>query len=316
MSVNRFQHVLVCALAGSTFLAGVPALAQSSLNRTGAGMMQGQCLCMTAIRATVSDDLSASTRILNEFEATPIPEMVACGESGGVLMGDTCLSVASLRGPQGEPGEMGPPGADGVNRWLSLSSGGGGDGDGGAVGGYDTDGDGIGDFGTQAEAVAAGAGFGTAVGNCGSCGAGGGGGGSSGKIICGELYRQGYLPRHIYAADLRYYKYHANPEAARAYYAWARPYVRLMRRSWLATQIIRPLGTLWAHQMAYEMGAIDRAPPLGRLTTGLLTRLHERLGAWLDRAAAAATPPERRPARTAKTVHLLPVDFWSNIVKA
>lgn len=312
MSVNRYQHVLVCALAGSTFLAGVPALAQSSLNRTGAGMMQGQCLCMTAIRATVSDDLSATTRILNEFEATPIPEMVACGESGGVLMGDTCLSVAFLRGPQGEPGEMGPLGHDGSIAWMSLDRGGEG---GGGSGGVDTDGDGIGDFETHAEAMAAGAGFGVSVGNCGSCGSAGGGGGSSGKIICGELYRQGYLPRHIYAADLRYYKYHANPQAARAYYAWARPYVRLMRRSWLATQIVRPLGSLWAHQMAYEMGVIDKPPRFGRLTTGLLTRLHERMGARFERAAVDATP-ERMPARKIKTVHLLPAGFWSNIVKA
>ena len=342
MPMKATRYVIAPVLFSTSFLLCLPALAQQ-LNRTGAKQSGTSCLCLKAVRDGVTTSWERTEALVEALRETQATDVGACGRSGGVFVnGDTCLPVSALQGPKGPPGEQGPRGRDGQIDWLSLASGGG---DGGGGFGVDVTGNGIGDFASFSEASAAGFNNGTAVDNCcsggggfgGSGGSGGGGGGGfaaavggffggiaaafgfggdgggdggGAKVICGELYRQGYIPRAVYVADLRYHQLHSKPETVRAYHAWAVPYARLMRRSKLATWIIRPLGVMWAYQMAYEMGAVDRAPRLGKPITCILTALHEIIGEAFFREAASNTgePHDQRHARGA--LALLPDSFF------
>lgn len=73
--------------------------------------------------------------------------------------------------------------------------------------------------------------------------AGGGDGGGAASVICTELKRQGLMP-----ADLAGHGAHPDPLVLAGYHLWAIPYVRLMRRSRIATMAVRPLALRWAGQ--------------------------------------------------------------------
>ncbi|MBA5775650.1 hypothetical protein H2509_00765 [Stappia sp. F7233] len=317
MKITRYLTSNI--LLASSFLFSVPALAQK-LNRTGGNAGGSACLCLKAVRESVTTSWGQTQAEIDALKDTHAADMSTCSRSGGVFVGGTtCQTVASLRGPKGPVGDKGPSGADGQISWFSLLSGGGGGGDGGH--GVDVNGDGIGDFPSQAQAQAAGYSKGSDVGNCDSCGSfggsfggfgglfgGGGGDGGGGRVVCGELYRQGYLSREIYAANLCHYKLHARPEAARAYHAWAKPYVRLMRRSQLATALIRPLATVWSYQMAYEMGVAVRAPRFGWTITRVLIALHTLVGRYLISPKSTPATASGRPLSGA--ISLVPSDFF------
>jgi hypothetical protein len=74
-----------------------------------------------------------------------------------------------------------------------------------------------------------------------------------GRVICTELHAQGLLDADLYALDVAYTP-GLHPAVVRGYHWWAIPYVRLMRRSSLATRIARPLATWRAKAIAYELG--------------------------------------------------------------
>lgn len=74
-----------------------------------------------------------------------------------------------------------------------------------------------------------------------------------GRVICTELHAQGLLDTDLYALDVAYTP-GLHPAVVRGYHWWAIPYVRLMRRSALATRIARPLATWRARAIAYEVG--------------------------------------------------------------
>jgi len=90
----------------------------------------------------------------------------------------------------------------------------------------------------------------------------GGDSGSSGggqvKVICTELFDRGLLDARLYATDLQLSRLHISPTTVRGYHFWAIPYVGLMRRSRLATRLIRPLAVAWAQQVCFDY-APDRA---------------------------------------------------------
>lgn len=84
------------------------------------------------------------------------------------------------------------------------------------------------------------------------------------KIICNELYRQGFMPGHIWKADERFGA--TLDKAARdGYHAWARPWVRVMQRSPLATRLTWLAARPWAYHMAFKMKAVEEDNPTGRL---------------------------------------------------
>jgi len=90
---------------------------------------------------------------------------------------------------------------------------------------------------------------------------GGGAGGGGGKIICGELYRQGKLPPDIYEADAAYGRMirASDPALYAGYIAWAPYVVAAMRAPVIgsaATLAISWLALPWARRMAGEHNVV------------------------------------------------------------
>ncbi|MCR9215303.1 MAG: hypothetical protein NXI13_16420 [Proteobacteria bacterium] len=123
---------------------------------------------------------------------------------------------------------------------------------------------------------------------------GAGDAGGDGTVICTELRRQGLLPDHIWEADERYAKtVSANIRAG--YLLWARPWVRVMRRSKLATNVTYWFAEPWSRHMAHKMGVLKKdsyfgtalmilgipicyiASTVAKLTTVLLSNRRRRL---------------------------------------
>lgn len=80
---------------------------------------------------------------------------------------------------------------------------------------------------------------------------------SGGKVICSELYKQGYIPAHIYISDALYAKL-IDTKIVTGYQAWGIPLVKVMKKSKLVTNIVKPFGVAWAHHMAYILGVTKK----------------------------------------------------------
>jgi hypothetical protein len=111
---------------------------------------------------------------------------------------------------------------------------------------------------------AVGAGFGDETGEFGGLGPNGEGDGGEGDgtVICTELYRQGLMPREIYQAD-RLFGASQDVSVLEGYRAWAKPVVRLMRRSKAVTRAVHFIASPWAKEMAYQMGATEEGSVIG-----------------------------------------------------
>lgn len=72
------------------------------------------------------------------------------------------------------------------------------------------------------------------------------------KAICTELYQQGKMPYNVYLADMQYgYRLSMEkPEVLDGYHLWAKPTVRLMRKSQLFTNLIKYPALSWANHIA------------------------------------------------------------------
>ena len=73
-----------------------------------------------------------------------------------------------------------------------------------------------------------------------------------GKIICTELYEQGYIPKEVLELDYQHSDNNMDLATKVGYWKWAIPIVNLMRKSKIFTQVIRPFGVAWAHEMAHK----------------------------------------------------------------
>jgi hypothetical protein len=74
------------------------------------------------------------------------------------------------------------------------------------------------------------------------------------SVICTELFNQGIMPKEIYLKDCEYGK-HVNsvaPHVIVGYHVWAKPIVKLMKKSKLFTKIVAYPAMKWAKQMAKE----------------------------------------------------------------
>ncbi|MBK8200433.1 MAG: hypothetical protein IPK75_18955 [Acidobacteria bacterium] len=101
-----------------------------------------------------------------------------------------------------------------------------------------------------------------AVGGLGAIGGALGGIAKVGRVICSELHAQGLLDAQTLAIDTEYSRQHISHITARGYHAWAVPYVRLMRRSPLATKAALPIARWRAEELAFQVGL--RARPCWR----------------------------------------------------
>lgn len=89
-----------------------------------------------------------------------------------------------------------------------------------------------------------------------------------GKIICNELYRQGYLEKYIWAADEKFgeWLWETNRKTAIGYTIWARKVVKFMQKNPQYTKYIYKFLKPWTLQMAYQMGVVAKSNLAGWLT--------------------------------------------------
>ena len=104
---------------------------------------------------------------------------------------------------------------------------------------------------------------------------GGGGNGTGGgllvgnsKIICNELYKQGYLTEEMWDADERYgaVMFDKDPALIIGYQMWARYVIKYMRKNpqhtkYLYNVIFKP----WTEYMGYEMGVLKQQNYIGKI---------------------------------------------------
>ena len=91
---------------------------------------------------------------------------------------------------------------------------------------------------------------------------------SGGKIICGELYRQGFLSEEVWEADQRFGKelYQSNPRISLGYVFWAREVVKYMRNNPNHTKYLYRICKPWTEHMAYKMGISQKRNIVGNIT--------------------------------------------------
>ena len=90
----------------------------------------------------------------------------------------------------------------------------------------------------------------------------------SNKIICVELYRQGYLPYEIYKADEEWgdMLFEKDPKLIIGYQMWARKVVKFMRKNPQWTPTIYFLCKPWTEWMAYDIGVLPKNNLRGQFT--------------------------------------------------
>lgn len=94
---------------------------------------------------------------------------------------------------------------------------------------------------------------------------GGGDGGGGGRVICTHFYRKGEMSREMWRSDLEFTFKNLSPTTVRGYQYWAIPYVKLMRKSKLAENIMRPLAMHRAQELAYKMGRSPKGSLFGKV---------------------------------------------------
>lgn len=82
---------------------------------------------------------------------------------------------------------------------------------------------------------------------------------ASSRVICTELVRQGLMDGKLQLLDIAFTLRHLSPVTVRGYHVWAVPYVKLMKRSQLATHLIEPFARWRAEEIAHQMGERERA---------------------------------------------------------
>lgn len=88
------------------------------------------------------------------------------------------------------------------------------------------------------------------------------------KIICNELYRQGYLPQLIWDADEKFgdMMFTIDPKLVIGYQMWARKVVKFMKDKPQYTPMISFILKPWTEWMAHQMGTLPKTNWKGYLT--------------------------------------------------
>lgn len=88
------------------------------------------------------------------------------------------------------------------------------------------------------------------------------------KIICNELYHQGFIPQLIWDADERYgdMMFDKDPRLVIGYQMWARKVVKFMRRKPQYSPIVNFFVKPWTEWMAHQMGVLPKSNLRGYLT--------------------------------------------------
>ena len=105
--------------------------------------------------------------------------------------------------------------------------------------------------------------------------------GSGESVICSELNRQGYLSDNVLELDCIYGKEHISKDVYIGYRLMADPIVRLMKKSKIFTQIVRPFGVAFAHETASRVNTEIKGSVLGKV----ILRLGVPLCRWVFKRA-------------------------------
>jgi hypothetical protein len=73
------------------------------------------------------------------------------------------------------------------------------------------------------------------------------------------------MSRDMWRSDLEFTFKHLSPTTVRGYQYWAIPYVKLMRKSKLAENIMRPLAMHRAQELSYQMGRSPEGSLFGKV---------------------------------------------------
>tara|TARA_R110001632_G_scaffold48146_3_gene121520 strand:+ start:2081 stop:3172 length:1092 start_codon:yes stop_codon:yes gene_type:complete len=94
------------------------------------------------------------------------------------------------------------------------------------------------------------------------------------KIICNELYRQGFLTEQMWDADERYGEmmFEKDPKLVIGYQMWARSVVKYMRKNPNNTKMAAWLFKPWTEYMGYKMGVVEKPTLRGRFTNWIGTQ--------------------------------------------
>lgn len=115
--------------------------------------------------------------------------------------------------------------------------------------------------------------------------------GGGGTVICTHMHERGYISDAVYAWDA-VYGARLGEDVLRGYHAWAIPLVeRVLKKSEIATQIVRPFACAWAQEMAHRCDPIahPKGARLGRAILGFGVPLCRGLGKVLKRGAEHST---------------------------
>lgn len=95
-----------------------------------------------------------------------------------------------------------------------------------------------------------------------------------GKIICNELYRQGYLSEEMWNADEKYGEmmFEKDPKLVIGYQMWARKVVKFMKENPNNTKMAYWLFKPWTEYMGYKMGVVEKPTLRGRFTNWIGTQ--------------------------------------------
>ncbi len=86
---------------------------------------------------------------------------------------------------------------------------------------------------------------------------------AGGTVICEELQRQGYLSKEAMILDGKFREFFISKDTYEGYMTWAPTVVKLMKRSRMVTNIVKPFGVAWAHEMASRMDSSYLGNDLG-----------------------------------------------------
>jgi len=91
------------------------------------------------------------------------------------------------------------------------------------------------------------------------------GGAAAARVICTELHSQGLMDNALYQLDVDFTKRCLSQTTIRGYHLWAIPLVKQMRQKKWLTQLVQPLATWRAEEIAYLMGERDTGNLLGKI---------------------------------------------------
>jgi len=119
---------------------------------------------------------------------------------------------------------------------------------------------------------------------------------SGGSVICTELYRQGLIDYRVYRADQRFglRLLRNDPDVITGYHFWAKPVVRLMRKSKLFTRLVyKSVGNAWAQEMALREGLNGFGTVRGKLSIAVGVPMCRMMGRMLGWAGGIYPQPDQ-----------------------